>query len=72
MYMFEGGSRWNLNRARECVDAPETTRTFVYDMRLLSNLNTISERVIGKKLLPEYPLAGQATSEYPLNVPGLS
>ncbi|XP_078657398.1 uncharacterized protein LOC144903286 isoform X1 [Branchiostoma floridae x Branchiostoma belcheri] len=63
MYMIEGGSRWNINRAREAVQRPVTSKTRLYDVRLMSNINTISQRVLGVKLLPEFSPPGKPTDE---------
>lgn len=63
MYMLEGGSRWNINRARDAVSMGGTSRTKIYDVRLMSNLNDLSNRVLGYPLLPEFLPPGRSTSK---------
>ncbi|KAK7939095.1 hypothetical protein WMY93_002421 [Mugilogobius chulae] len=63
MYMLEGGSRWNLNRACDAVSMGGTSKTKMYDVRLMSNLNDLSRRVLGHPLLPEFFPPGRSTNE---------
>ncbi|KAI8481611.1 hypothetical protein Bbelb_407110 [Branchiostoma belcheri] len=44
MFVLEGTSRWNQNRARESLDLPEPSNTRLYDTRLMSNLNALSKK----------------------------
>ncbi|XP_037643720.1 formin-like protein 5 [Sebastes umbrosus] len=63
MYMLEGGSRWNMNRAHAAVDVSGASNTKIYDVRLMSNLNALSNRVLGCALLPEFTPPGRPTDE---------
>ena len=60
MYMLEGGSRWNMNRRHETVEM-ETSHTQLYDIRLMANINTLSHKVLGCDLLPEFQPPGKPT-----------
>ena len=59
--MLEGGSRWNINRERETMNLANTSQTRLYDVRLMSTLNTMSQRVFGVDLLPEFKPPGNPT-----------
>ncbi|KAK5850029.1 hypothetical protein PBY51_014315 [Eleginops maclovinus] len=61
MYMLEGGSRWNLNRARAAVDVSGASHTRMYDVRLMSSLNVLSNRVLRSALLPQFNPPGRPT-----------
>jgi len=63
MYMLEGGSRWNMNRAHEAVDVSETSHTRIYDVRLMSNVNALSNSVLGRALIPEFIPPGKPTGK---------
>lgn len=63
MYMLEGVSRWNLNRSSQACNMAETSRTKLYDIRLLSNVNALSNRVLGRPLLPEFATPGKPTGK---------
>nr|XP_023675259.1 uncharacterized protein LOC111847890 [Paramormyrops kingsleyae] len=63
MYMLEGGSRWNMNRAHEAVSLSAKSHTKLYDVRLMSNLNSLSNRVLRHALLPEFIPPGRPTGE---------
>ncbi|XP_073724498.1 uncharacterized protein [Misgurnus anguillicaudatus] len=63
MYMLEGVSRWNLNRSAQALSMTETSRTKLYDIRLMSNVNALSNKVLGKPLLPEFIPPGKPTGE---------
>lgn len=54
MYMLEGGSRWNMKRTQEALDTSRRSHTKLYDVHLMSNLNSMSNRVLGHALLPEF------------------
>ena len=64
MYVVEGGSRWNVNRAREAVDMPESSQTRLYDIRLMSSINSLSQDILGFELLPEFKAPGKPTSKF--------
>ncbi|XP_069115959.1 uncharacterized protein [Argopecten irradians] len=63
MYMMEGSSRWNQNRARDAVELPSTSATKMYDVRLMSAINAISQRVLNIDLIPEFQPPGRPTDE---------
>ncbi|KAF4070232.1 hypothetical protein AMELA_G00291360, partial [Ameiurus melas] len=63
MYMLEGASRWNINRAYQAVDRSGTSQTKIYDVRLMSHLNVLSNRVLECALLPEFIPPGKPTGE---------
>ncbi|KAF4114422.1 hypothetical protein G5714_004645 [Onychostoma macrolepis] len=63
MYMLEGASRWNINRAHQAVDMSGTSHTKIYDVRLMSHMNVLSNRVLGCTLLPEFMPPGKPTDE---------
>ncbi|XP_078571514.1 uncharacterized protein LOC144859102 [Branchiostoma floridae x Branchiostoma japonicum] len=52
-----------MNRAREAVHHTETSRTKLYDVRLMANINNMSMGVLGEKLLPEFSPPGKPTDE---------
>ncbi|XP_062305991.1 uncharacterized protein LOC134010140 [Osmerus eperlanus] len=55
MYMLEGVSRWNMNRAKEAVAVVGASTLRTFDVRLMSHLNSMSQRVLG--IAVEYLLA---------------
>ncbi|KAG7325686.1 hypothetical protein KOW79_010611 [Hemibagrus wyckioides] len=61
MYMLEGVSRWNVNRAYQAVDMSGTSQSKIYDVRLMSQMNAFSSRVLGCALLPEFTPPGKPT-----------
>ena len=63
MYMLEGLSRWNLNRSAQALGMTETSKTKIYDIRLMSNVNALSQKVLGKPLLPEFIPPGKPTGK---------
>ncbi|XP_041824833.1 uncharacterized protein LOC121629265 [Melanotaenia boesemani] len=63
MYMLEGVSRWNINRSQQALNMNRTSQTKIYDVRLMSNVNTLSNRVLGSALLPEFIPPGKPTGE---------
>ncbi|XP_023184849.1 uncharacterized protein LOC111607158 [Xiphophorus maculatus] len=63
MYMLEGGSRWNMKRTQEALDMSRRSHSKLYDVRLMSNLNTLSNKVLGHALLPEFVPPGCPTGE---------
>ncbi|XP_053699560.1 uncharacterized protein LOC128746500 [Synchiropus splendidus] len=63
MYMLEGVSRWNINRSAQALQMTETSRTKIYDVRLMSSANALSNRVLGRPLLPEFVPPGKPTGE---------
>ncbi|KAG1925278.1 hypothetical protein F2P79_025639 [Pimephales promelas] len=63
MYMLEGASRWNINRAHQAVDMSGTSQTKMYNVRLMSQMNVLSNKVLGCPLLPEFKPPGRPTDE---------
>ncbi|KAJ4944759.1 hypothetical protein JOQ06_013299 [Pogonophryne albipinna] len=63
MYMLEGSSRWNMNRAHAAVHVSGASQTRIYNVRLKTNLNVLSQRVLGCALLPEFIPPGKPTGE---------
>lgn len=63
MYMLEGLSRWNTNRSQQALNMGSTSRTKIYDVRLMSNVNDLSIRVLGSTLLPEFIPPGKPTGQ---------
>ena len=63
MYMLEGSSRWNMNRAHEAVGMSGASQTKLYNIRLMSNLNDLSNKVLGNALLPEFIPPGRPTGK---------
>lgn len=63
MYMLEGVSRWNLNRAAQALSMAETSRTKIYDIRLMSNLDALSNKVLGRPIIPEFIPPGKPTGK---------
>ncbi|KAJ4925484.1 hypothetical protein JOQ06_018214 [Pogonophryne albipinna] len=63
MYMLEGSSRWNMNRAHAAVHVSGASQTRIYNVRLKTNLNALSQRVLGCALLPEFIPPGKPTGE---------
>lgn len=61
--MLEGASRWNINRAHQAVDMSGTSLTKIYDVRLMSHMNVLSNRVLGCALLPEFKPPGKPTGK---------
>ena len=61
--MLEGASRWNMGRAKEAVavEGASTLRTF--DVQLMSHLNSMSQRVLGCPLVPEFTPSGKPTGK---------
>jgi len=63
MYMLEGLSRWNLNRSAQALSMTETLRTKLYNIRLMSNVNELSNKVLGKPIFPEFVPPGKPTGK---------
>ncbi|XP_038077536.1 uncharacterized protein LOC119745321 [Patiria miniata] len=63
MYMLEGCSRWNLNRRQDAMEMGKTSKTKLYDVRLMSSINALNSRVLGHKLLPALIPPGKPTGE---------
>ncbi|XP_030193755.1 uncharacterized protein LOC115529286 [Gadus morhua] len=63
MYMLEGVSRWNMGRAKEAVDVEGASTLRSFDVRLMSHLSNLSQRVLGSTLVPEFTPPGKPTSE---------
>lgn len=63
MYMLEGGSRWDIDRAREAVDLGVGRRTRLYDVHLMSNINSMSQRILGYEILSQFKAPGKPTSK---------
>jgi hypothetical protein len=63
MYMLEGISRWNMGRAKEAVDVEGASTLRSFDVRLMSHLNNLSQRVHGCALVPEFTLPGKPTGK---------
>ena len=61
MYMLEGLSRWNINWAQQALNMSVTSHTRIYDVRLMSSVNTLSIRVLGSALLQEFTPPGKPT-----------
>ncbi|KAM8857498.1 uncharacterized protein ACB058_009160 isoform 2-T2 [Synchiropus picturatus] len=59
---FEGVSRWN-NRTAQGLWMTEPSRTKIYDVCLVSDVNALSDRVLGRPLLPEFIPPGKHTGE---------
>ena len=58
-----GASRWNISRAQESVQLEETSRTRMFDVRLMFNINHMSNEVLGRDLLPEFKPPGKPTGK---------
>jgi hypothetical protein len=63
MYMLEGVSRWNMGRAKEAVDVEGASTLRSFDVRLMSHLSNLSQRVLGSTLVPEFTPPGKPTSK---------
>ncbi|KAL1268514.1 hypothetical protein QQF64_033877 [Cirrhinus molitorella] len=63
MYMLEGASRWNMSRAKEAVSLVGASTLRTFDVRLMSHLNNMSQRVLGWALMPELTPPGKPTGE---------
>ncbi|KAL2087206.1 hypothetical protein ACEWY4_018265 [Coilia grayii] len=63
MYMLEGVSRWNMGRAKEAVDVEGSSNLRIFDVRLMSLLNSLSQCVLGYALVPEFTPPGKPTGE---------
>ncbi|CAL8234303.1 unnamed protein product [Boreogadus saida] len=63
VYMLEGVSRWNMGRAKEAVDVEGASTLRSFDVRLMSHLSNLSQRVLGSTLVPEFTPPGKPTSE---------
>uniref|UniRef100_A0AAV2J653 Uncharacterized protein n=1 Tax=Knipowitschia caucasica TaxID=637954 RepID=A0AAV2J653_KNICA len=63
MYMLEGLSRWNMARAKEAVAVEGASALRSFDVRLMSHLNSLSQRVLGCALVPEFTPPGKPTDE---------
>ncbi|KAJ4925483.1 hypothetical protein JOQ06_018213 [Pogonophryne albipinna] len=63
MYMLERSSRWNMNRAHAAVYVSGASQTRIYNVRLKTNLNVLSQRVLGCALLPEFIPPGKPTGK---------
>lgn len=63
MYMLEGISRWNMGRAKEAVDVEGASTLRSFDVRLISLLNNLSQRVHGCALVPEFTPPGKPTGK---------
>ncbi|KAI4800780.1 hypothetical protein KUCAC02_007078 [Chaenocephalus aceratus] len=65
MYTLEGSSRWSMNRAHAAVHVSGASQTSIYDVRLKTRLNALSQRVLGCALLPEFiPLGNPLGSHF--------
>lgn len=63
MYLLEGLSRWNHNRSQQALGMSGTSRTKMYDVRLMSSVNVLGNRVLGSGLLPEFIPPGKPTGK---------
>ncbi|XP_043965569.1 uncharacterized protein LOC122827064 isoform X2 [Gambusia affinis] len=54
---------WNMKRAQEALDTSHRSHSKLCDVRLMSNLNTLSNKVLGHDLLPEFVPPGCPTDE---------
>lgn len=61
--MLEGLSRWNMGRAKEAVAVEGASSLRSFDVRLMSQLNNLSQRVHGCALVPEFTPPGKPTSK---------
>ncbi|KAG7526727.1 hypothetical protein JOB18_044521 [Solea senegalensis] len=61
MYMLEGVSRWNTSQAQQALNMTVTSHSRIYDVRLMSSVNILSNRVLGSALLPEFMPPGKPT-----------
>ena len=61
-FLLDGISRWNASRGLAAIDAPrETTRTF--NVRLQERVNSLSQCLHGREMLPLYQLPSKYTGE---------
>ncbi|XP_055011481.1 uncharacterized protein LOC129409441 isoform X2 [Boleophthalmus pectinirostris] len=58
MYMLEGLSRWNMGGAKEAVAVEGASTLRSFDVRPMSHLNSLSQRVRGCNLVAEFPHLG--------------
>lgn len=63
MYMLEGVSRWNTNRAQQALNMSATSHTRMYDVRLMSSVNILSNGVLRSALLPVFTPLGKPTGK---------
>lgn len=52
-----------MNRAHEAVQVGAALQTKLYDVRLMSNSNTLSKKIIGHELLSEFKSPGKSTGK---------
>lgn len=78
MYMLEGVSRWNMGRAKEAVAVEGASTLRSFNVQLMSHLNSVSQRVLGCALVPEFTPPGKPTGKKDLratlveqSIPGL-
>lgn len=63
MYMLEGASRWNMSRTKEAVSVVGASTLRTFDVCTMSHLNSISQRVLGRALMPEFTPPGKPTGK---------
>lgn len=66
MYMLEGASRWNMNRAKDAVSEVGASNLRTFDVCLMSHLNNMSQRVLGCSLMLEITPPGKPTGKISL------
>ncbi|XP_076577715.1 uncharacterized protein LOC143314537 [Chaetodon auriga] len=52
-----------MNRSQQALNMSGTSQTKIYDVRLMSSVNALSNRVLGSALLPEFIPPGKPTGE---------
>ncbi|XP_057700251.1 uncharacterized protein LOC130920813 [Corythoichthys intestinalis] len=63
MYMIEGLARWNMSRAKEGVEVDGASNIRSFDVRLMSHLNNLSQRICGSALVAEFTPPRRPTDE---------
>lgn len=63
MYVLEGAARWNMDRAHQMLNIPNSSGTKLYDVHLMSNVNDLSNSVLGCPLLPEFKPPAKPTGK---------
>ena len=61
-YLLDGVTRWNAARTKAAITVP-TGDLRIFDSQLQAQVNTLSETVHGKKILPSYQPPAQYTGE---------
>ncbi|XP_041483787.1 uncharacterized protein LOC121430546 [Lytechinus variegatus] len=63
MYMLEGGARWNINRGKDALDISDNSGTRLYDVQMMTTINSMSRRILGSDLIPEFQTPGKPTGK---------